>query len=125
MDGNSNNNQICSTCGDEIRGEVCEKCYTKEDQGFKSYTPSQFITRYLAMFFASGLLSVAYIGTCTECGQYSRFIEVGAKLFLFIAVYSFYMAVIFVLVTFGILTMEQAAKLDPLVRIRQSFISRK
>jgi ribosomal protein L40E len=125
MQEDTNNKLVCDKCGSELRGEVCEKCYTEEDQGFSSYTLGQNITRYIILFAASGLLSLAYIGASDEFGSKSRIIASGTRFFIFIAIYSLNMTVIFVLEAMGILTQEQATKQDPLSMIRLSFTRRK
>jgi len=111
------NKYVCEKCGNEIRGEVCEKCYTEEDQGFSSYTPGENITRYIILFVATGFLALAYIGANDEFGSQSRIIESGTRFFVFAAIYGLYMTVIFVLVATGTITKEKAIKLDPLSRI--------
>lgn len=116
---------VCEKCGSEIRGEVCEKCYSEEDQSFSSYTPGQNITRYIMLFGATGLLALAYLGANDGFGSKSRIIELGTRLFIFFAIYSLYMAIIFILVAIGTITKEQAIKLDPLSRITYPFFRKK
>jgi hypothetical protein len=71
------------------------------------------------------LLALAYLGANEEFGSISRIIESGTRLFIFFAIYSLYMAIIFILVAIGTITKEQAIKLDPLSSITLLFFRKK
>lgn len=104
---------ICQRCGKEIRGEVCETCYTEEDQDFESYKPSEQIMSNLIIFVATSLMSVACIGSYVEFGKDSEIITAGTKFFVLIAIYSLYKTCVYTLVAMGKITNEKAKRLDP------------
>ncbi len=104
---------ICQQCGNEIRGEVCEACYTEEDQSFDSYKPGEQITRNFIIFVATSLMSVAYLGSYVEFGKDNEIITAGTKFFVLIAIYSLYMTCVYTLVAMGKISNERAKRLDP------------
>jgi hypothetical protein len=103
--------EICDKCGNEISGEVCVNCYTKEDQSFNSHTPAEVSSRLVLVGFFLLIFSAAYI-PLSDIFQMNNVFRTIVYIIAFLSIYTIYLAFLFILLTFKLISVETLNRMN-------------